>query len=298
MPGETHRFFLEVPYVDKTDPVPTQLKEAIAEKKCLLFLGAGASLGATDENGKRLPSWATLIQELLAELDDEGGQVPQPEAQDLFELGELLALSEWLDGNLSRNRFSQYLRRRLGTAQNSPVHDVLSTKNFAAVMTTNYDNLVEDYWGSAGKRPFVVTPHMSESEISLATDALRDTRGTRLPVIKPHGTWERPDSLVFGPRTYRQIIFDNEPFRRFMSTVLTQYTILFVGLSFKDPNLISLLQWVHTQSKGTAPIHYATMENRGQIFKRFMLENHNVRLLTYPVPPIDHSAAQSIFESL
>lgn len=83
-----------------------------------------------------------------------------------------------------------------------------------------------------------------------------------------------------------------------MAELFTQYTALFVGLSFKDPNLQSLLQWIYTAAGGHVPTHYATMENRGSVFKRFMLNNFRVRILTYPVPPSDHSASLEILRAL
>ncbi|WP_133513311.1 SIR2 family NAD-dependent protein deacylase [Candidatus Thiosymbion oneisti] len=132
-----------------------------------------------------------------------------------------------------------------------------------------------------------------------ALSCLSSQNGNLIPVIKPHGTWEQRESIVFGPLAYRQIMFNNEPFRNFMKTILSEYTILFAGLSFKDPNLQSLLQWVRTITNGNTPLHYATMENRGQIFKRYFSENFGVRLLTYPVHKSrDHSECNKIFKTL
>jgi hypothetical protein len=93
-------------------------------------------------------------------------------------------------------------------------------------------------------------------------------------------------------------MYNNPGFRNFMAEMFTQYTVLFVGLSFRDPNLQSLLQWVRTQTNGNMPMHYGTLENRGQVFKLFMQNNHNVRLLTYPVPPDDHSKCLTILRKL
>jgi hypothetical protein len=300
MPGEAHRFVLDVPYVRATDVIPQALKQAMVDNRCILFLGAGASLGATDPQGNRLPSWETFVLDLLNEIERENPQDQNihTEIQDLVNLGELLALSEWIDLKLSSSALARYIRVRLSEAKDSRVHEVLSKKAFAAVLTTNYDNLAEDYLTRAGRHPFTVTPHTSVSEISVAEEALRDKSSRRVPVIKPHGTWERPDTVVFGPRSFRQIMFSNDAFRQFMLRILTDYTLFFVGLSFKDPNLQSLMQWARTIAGNRMPLHYATMENRGPVFKQFMQENFGIRLLTYPVPPRDHSAAFDIFDQL
>jgi SIR2-like domain len=300
MASEWHQYALDVAYVRHSDAVPADLSQSIDNGKCVLFIGAGASLGAVDRLGQKLPSWGRMVGELVKLLDQEAPQdiSVQNEVQDLLNLGELLALSEWIDSELNPNKFAEFLEERLGTARNSQVHDILARHRFAAVVTTNYDALVEEYWRNAGQSPIVVTPHMSAAEIGQARRLLNSPRPDRIPIIKPHGTWERPDTLVFGPRTYRQIMFANDSFRAFMSELFTQYTVLFVGLSFKDPNLQSLLQWTYTLAGGRVPTHYATMENRGAVFKRFMLNNFRVRILTYPVPPTDHSACLDILRAL
>ena len=291
---------LDVGYVRDIDPIPNELKSRIAEGKCILFLGAGASLGAVDGKGDRLPSWGRMVDELVDLMAAEAPPSRDVDAElyDLQQLGELLAISEWIDSELNQTRFAQYLEDRLGAATGSSVHDILSQKNFAAVVTTNYDDLAEQYWRAAGRKPIVVTPHIGTSDIAQARRLLGDPRPERVPIIKPHGTWDRSDTLVFGPRTFREIMYNNQAFRTFMSEVFTQHTVLFVGLSFKDPNLQSLLQWVYTTAEGQVPTHYATLENRGEVFKRFLLNNFKVRLLTYPVPPSDHSACLKILRAL
>jgi hypothetical protein len=300
MPGERHEMALDVCYVREPDGVPGDLAERLAAGKCVLFLGAGASLGAVDGNGNRLPSWGRLVDELVGLLSKESQPSREIDAEigDLQYLGELLVISEWIDSNLNPIRFADYLQDRLGSAKNSLVHEILSKKNFAAVFTTNYDALAEDYWRAAGRQPVVITPHLGATDIAQARRLLGQPGSGRIPIIKPHGTWERPDTLVFGPRTYRQIMYNNQAFRNFMAEVFTQHTVLFVGLSFKDPNLQSLLQWVYTLAEGNIPTHYATLENRGEVFKRYMWRNFNVRLLTYPVPPADHSACLAILRAL
>ena len=44
--------------------IPTELKEDIFARKCLLFIGAGLSLNAKLPKGKTMPDWAALIEPL------------------------------------------------------------------------------------------------------------------------------------------------------------------------------------------------------------------------------------------
>lgn len=190
MANEWHKYALDVDYVKAPDSVPADLRKSIADGKCVLFIGAGASLGAVDGLGQRLPSWGRMVSELLILLDQEVPQSIQvkTEIQDLLNLGELLALSEWIDSELNRNKFAEFLQQRLGKARNSHVHEILAQKRFAAIVTTNYDALAEEYWKAAGQRPIVVTPHMNTEAIAQARRVLNSPDPDFIPIIKPHGT--------------------------------------------------------------------------------------------------------------
>src|SRR5262249_9055005 len=158
-------------------------------------------------------------------------------------------------------KFRSHMIKRLATAKSSPVHQILSSKPFRAVVTTNYDSLIEIHWQQQGKNPFVVIP-LKPSTIATALDALQSSKDTT-PIIRAHGALNDPDSLIFFPRSYREIMFRNDAFRHFMSTVFREFTVLFVGTSFRDPNFQSLLQWIYTITEGKEREHYAILDEKG-----------------------------------
>ncbi|MGB9180989.1 MAG: SIR2 family protein [Pyrinomonadaceae bacterium] len=294
-----HRLYGEgVPYAKTADKVPNALKTALANNRCVLFLGSGASRSAVDANGEMLPHWGMMLAELLQQLQDQAPDSDEitAENQDLLDRDDMMTLSEWIDNRLGRYEFVQYLQNRLGTASNSPIHEILSSKPFKAIITTNYDNLIEDYWNKSGRMPFVVIPQ-DTSSINSATQALQGNL-QRCPVIKAHGSWENPDTIIFGPKSYREIMFTKDVFRQFISTIFSQYTVLFVGFSFRDPNFQSVLQWIYTTTKAQIPTHYAFLENRGPVFKHYMERNYNIRIISYPAPNGDHSALAQMLTSL
>ena len=63
----------------------------------------------------------------------------------------MMITEEWIDSKLGAFKFTHYMIERLGTAKYSRVHEILSTKPFRAVMTTNYDRLTEIHWEKQGK---------------------------------------------------------------------------------------------------------------------------------------------------
>jgi hypothetical protein len=163
-------------------------------------------------------------------------------------------------------------------------------------MTTNYDGLIETHWQTQNKKPFVVVPLDSDS-IAMANQTLITPKGLT-PVIRAHGALNTPKSLVFFPRSYREIMFRNEPFRQFMSNIFRQFTVLFVGTSFRDPNFQSLLQWVYTITEGQEAPHYAILDGKGPVFKNYMRKNYNIELISYAAPNGDHSELVRLLEAL
>jgi hypothetical protein len=93
-------------------------------------------------------------------------------------------------------------------------------------------------------------------------------------------------------------MFNNDKFREFMSMVFRQFTVLFVGISFRDPNLQSLLQWVYTITQGSEREHYAILDNRGTVFKKYMKNNYNINFITYDASNGNHSELLTLLEDL
>jgi hypothetical protein len=93
-------------------------------------------------------------------------------------------------------------------------------------------------------------------------------------------------------------MFRNEPFRQFMSMLFRRFTVLFVGTSFRDPNFQSLLQWIYTFTEGKEREHYAILDGKGPVFRRYMKNNYNINFITYDAPHGDHAALRDLLESL
>lgn len=279
--------------------LPSDLRREINEGRCILFVGAGASLDAVDGNGRRLPNWGQLLEELLGLIQDSADPDPPPvieETAHLMRQGDYMAVSEWIDYRLGDSRFRSHMISRLATARFSQVHDILSSKPFRAVVTTNYDPLIEIHWQQKAKSPFVVVP-LKPTTIALAADALR-TPSPMTPVIRAHGALNDPDSLIFFPRSYREVMFRNDPFRQFMATIFRQFTVLFVGTSFRDPNFQSLLQWIYTVTEGKEREHYAILDGKGPVFRKYMKLNYNINFITYDAPNGDHSALRELLATI
>ena len=56
--------------------IPNRLRTTLAEGRCVLFVGAGASMDAVDAANNRRPHWGMLLAELLNLLQDSANPDP------------------------------------------------------------------------------------------------------------------------------------------------------------------------------------------------------------------------------
>src|SRR5262245_15017214 len=101
--------------------------KAAARTELNLFLGAGFSILAHDQDGKALPLGAQLHEELLSFF-----KMPQRRHLDLSQLATILESTD-------RQRFTDYLTRRFTVGTYDPAYHAIKSLRLAAIFTTNID---------------------------------------------------------------------------------------------------------------------------------------------------------------
>src|SRR5437773_1114208 len=114
--------------IDLPDPLHRYLESG----KVVLFLGAGASLGASDSAGNPIAG----SQELARRLSDQflGGQHRDDT---------LSFVSELCLGQVSLTEFELFVHSVFEDAQPTTAHLLIPTLRWAGIVTTNYDSIVE-----------------------------------------------------------------------------------------------------------------------------------------------------------
>jgi hypothetical protein len=190
-----------------------------------LFVGAGLSAGAG------LPGWTALLSIMVAEVENEDpSDATGAELRKLLTAGKLLDVADHCRQRLGERRYQELLGEQLrgGSGELPEAHGIITQLPFSAIITTNYDKLLERaYTRLRGDLPKVVTGRDRESLGSLLFSG-------GFFILKAHGDIDDAASLVLTSRDYREIIHANPAFDALFSALLMTKSILFVGYSLGD----------------------------------------------------------------
>ena len=118
--------------------IPPKLISAITKNKCVVFVGAGLSVGAG------LPNWEELLKQVIQWCDENGVAIPfRDELPSRISNNDFLGVAQDLEEALDTR-----LRNCLNSIfsnQHEPTetHLLLPQIPFYAALTTNYDRLLE-----------------------------------------------------------------------------------------------------------------------------------------------------------
>jgi hypothetical protein len=261
---------------------PQPLLEAYRAKKLAICVGSGLSLSEGVQGN--FPTWKELPQRLLdacARYGVADSNFIQSQTQ-LFKthmgLEQMLSMLGILRTTLGRD-YQKALNDifRPKNARPGTVHHAIAQLGIRALLTTNFDPLIEDVRESP--RRLVYT--WKES-----SDALHDLESERPVLLKIHGTAERADTVIITELEYHQARA-SQSYQAVLSHLFQGFTFLFLGYGMNDPLDIDLvLKWNAESFRSVARRHYALMkqpsdnEPRAPEWDRYLRE-YNVQVLGY-----------------
>lgn len=230
--------------------VVEQVGGVVRRGQCILFLGAGVHAPPPEDSPfvyppeQRPPLGSALSEQLAADLGARLGAVlPGEDPRNLQRVALFYELER------TRRQLVDEIRTRVHDGKRpSPALRALAELDFPIVITTNYDQLLEQALVLAGKQPrvSVYSPNLE------ATIDFRDPSPQNPVVFKVHGDVDRPETIVVTDEDYIQFVLrmsNKDPYDPLPLTLkyhLTGWTTLFVGYSLLDYNLRLLfksLRW-------------------------------------------------------
>ena len=204
--------------------VPPDLVSACLKGECVAFVGSGIGARAG------LPTWVEFVSGLLAEADTF--DIMDKKSLDLqrtaLQEGEINAVAD----NLVRafgfeNKLLLDYYNRVHTSRGAlpRSYHLLRTIPFAAILTSNYDNLLDQVLDDSDYRCDLT---LNKSERLFAHIAKRSTPF----LLKLYGDLRRPEEPpILAPTEYQKFVYNNRGFARFMQGLFFKRTLLFIGTS-------------------------------------------------------------------
>ena len=198
-----------------------------------IFIGAGVSMAAG------YPSWSELLGDIGEELGVSSKNVH-----------DLAALAQWsIQANGGATRVREIIKKEIGPDKPIPdAVEVIARLPVRHIWTTNYDRLIE--------RAFQAISRPLESISGAENLSLKATPGaTRL--YKMHGSVDRVDDVVISTDDYELFRSKRGAYLPLFQAHLTSMSMLFVGISFTDPNIRHVLSLIRESFKDAPPEHFA-----------------------------------------
>lgn len=267
------------------------IKKAIDKNSFGIYVGAGLSMGAG------LPSWSQLLNELIDILERKGiaanrieemrGLSSQP-SKYLLLAEEIRDLIQSDLERLIRDRFEDK------TKQPTETHDILVRMKSKFLITTNYDTLIEKALVRNFQNYFpTVYTYKDASSINYSlwnNDHF---------VLKAHGDAKTPKEIVLTEKDYRNIIYNQSGYQSILHAIFSTNSILFVGISLNDPELLLLLGYIHNIFHGGSPTHYALMSK--SIVTETEIErwrkDFNIQIVSYD-PKDNHEEVKTFLQKI
>lgn len=212
---------------------PIELRSLYRDGRLLPFIGAGVSASVEWTDGTNIrqgPSWGELVDRATAELGFTDPQLIRARATDL-QILEYFKLK--FNGH---TRLTNWLVRTMNPPDEairlSPIHAELAQMDRCEILyTTNFDDFIERAFTLQGR----------QNQAVAIEQHMRPGPGIT-EIVKFHGDWNHPDRMVLTESDYeRRMEFQTAMDMRLWSDLLNR-SVLFVGYSFRDPNVAYLFR--------------------------------------------------------
>ena len=191
------------------------IKNASMNNKLVVFIGAGVSANSG------IPMWGELIEKIKSKID-----ITDPYMDSL-------KIAQYFYNSRDKKEYYEFLKSELEIdAKPNAIHDKLLELNPQHIITTNYDNLIEE---QAYRKGMFYNLVCKDSDLPYTSN--------NKMIIKMHGDFANRN-IVFKEDDYLSYSNNFKLLENYIKSIFSTYTVLFVGYSLSDPDTKSIFQWV------------------------------------------------------
>ncbi|TIT97126.1 MAG: hypothetical protein E5W55_09640 [Mesorhizobium sp.] len=269
---------------------PEALVREFAERRAVLFLGAGFSIATATADGKSFPSWTQLLLSLAQRLPKA---VERTAVQKLIKFQNYLDAAQIIWDQVPAADLRQKIIDTFSLKLSSPqdLYRCIIDVDPQVVLTTNYDKLIETALASLSK-----TADAYNVCLYNQGHALDDIRSPQRSILKVHGCVTQPNDIILTRLQYFEARRKFPAYFQTVSAVLTINTTLFLGYSLSDADIQLILEFNNLSTPSRNP-HYALVQKMPHSSVREALSRtYNIHFIEYPSG--DHSKMSSAFSEL
>ncbi len=254
---------------------PIALIAELAARRCIVFLGAGASASCLSQNGKKPPGWSLFLEELKAQMPIGANTV---EIEDFISKEKYLDAAEIILNKISPADFTRIIREMLLTPrfQHSSIHESILKIDPKIVVTTNYDDIYDNYCRTGmAHEGYNICKYYDKHLVA-------DLRSPIRLVVKAHGCVTDPSQIVLSRSQYFKERQTNIAFYSVLDALFLTHTLLFIGYSISDPDIQLVLENASITAPSPHP-HYAFIQdNISDDIEKALTKSYNIQYLKYP----------------
>lgn len=254
-----------------------ELKRRYQEKKIIPFIGAGLSIPF------QLKPWPELINELKEQLLKESFWEVidfDLESKNYQEAIEAIKKYGHIDDQPIQEKISKDYSLRKADLNRAIDNNYVDLKkdNFKIYLTTNYDRLLDDYMQG-------INGFKSLTEYTSNVQRLFDNDKEKY-LFHIHGCVSNPDSIVISSQKYDEV-YSTPNFDKLMSAFSSNYSFLFLGFSFDDDFVKTLVKNHKNFFKGT---HYmiTNSDSIDSRKKESLSKEYGIRVIEYNIENSSH----------
>ena len=249
---------------------PQHLIAELAERRCIIFIGAGVSATAQNSDGIHPKPWKDFLEASLS-------LVPEGMDKDFIkklisENNYLLALQCIYDHS-DNNDYTSFLRSEFSTPNYKPssIHQDIVDIDPKIVITTNFDKIYEKACYGDGHTIINFTEN----------NLIENLRSDQRLIVKAHGNINDTGNMIFTKRQYFEAKRNYSEFYNILNALFITNTILFIGCGLNDPDVNLILENVYKTTGSTLSHYVVTLDNVDQNIIKDWKESYNINTLKY-----------------
>ncbi|MBK6968328.1 MAG: SIR2 family protein [Candidatus Microthrix sp.] len=277
--------------MSRFESLPEPLVAAAARGELVLLVGSGMSRQADPT----MPNWRQLLERLTdhaASTNRVSGEA-RAELLELISGQKYLAVAEELREVMPLDEFRAQLELEIEHyVRPSEAHKLLWELEPEIVLTTNYDRFLEHTFAAIRERSVRVLDYTQAPQLQrlLQSSSLSSEDPV---VVHLHGSVADTEKVILSERDYRHLLYEQPGYRMVLSALFITRTVLMLGFSVDDRELLALLEMLRQSLKdGSSPDYALIPTSAGSVSAGRLRKDFGVDVIGYE--PADDTHAEVI----